>query len=209
MGWKAAPRNDAKPNLPEMLMDFLRRMSFTLPTCPCRDIELEERVRIVTQTWPFEDRIRQHIVTGVACAQASFPHLDIDARVAIAIYTSLLTSLDDQNLFNVLGARDFSRMLCDGSICRDEGMLGQLAKVLTDIHRHFPPFGSHMIVAATLRWFGGEMMASPFQPSSFDPHSKGLVDYQRWMSGNGEAYASFIWNGAEFPDETVWMNVLP
>lgn len=192
-----------------MLTAFLRRMSFTLTSRHSRDVELAERVGMITKTWPFEDRIRKHIITGVTCAQVSYSHIDIDARVAVAVYTTILSSLDDQALFDALGAQSFSRMLCDGSVHRDEGMLGQLAKVLVDIHRHFPPFCASVIVSATLRWFGGEMTTSPYQPAFLNPNSKGVVDYQRWMSGNAESYACFIWQKAWYSDEALWINVLP
>lgn len=201
------PPTETMADLKEMIMNFLRRMDFTLPEHFCRDTELAERVKAVTMTWPFEDRVRKHIVTGVACAEACYPHLDIDARTAIAIYTSLTVIIDDKESFESLaGAEAFSQMLCDGTIHRDEGPLGQLVKVFTDFHSLFPPFHSSIIVASTLRFIGGEMITNPCHPSFQEAHSKAVVDYQRWMTGVAEPYVLFNWPKAA---RTALFNGLP
>lgn len=172
--------------------------------------DLEERVNTITKTWPFENRIRPHITTGVVMANTMCAHLtDLDARAAIAIYTALITALDDPNIFHASGAQDFAQRLCDGSALQDDGVLGHMAKVLADMGNHFPAFGTSAIIAATLRWCNGELISNPANPFCLRPLSKAFADYQRSLTGVPEAYAAFGWCKKDFPVETDYIHVFP
>ncbi|KZT73389.1 terpenoid synthase [Daedalea quercina L-15889] len=188
---------------------FLERMSLTVPERLPRNADLESRVKAVAQTWPFGDRIRDHIITGTVLAQTSYSHLNIEAQAMVALYTSLMTYIDDPGVFHATGARDFPQMMCNGAFHCDQGPLGQLASTLTDMGRHFPSFGTNMILSGTMRWFCGEMVCNTAEPSFLIPQSKAFVDYCRYMSGASEAFAAFIWDKANFLDESSYIHVFP
>ena len=176
---------------------------------PSKDTVLEERVSAVMKTWPFEVR-QAYVVVGIRFVEMAYAHLtDMDARVAIAVYTILMTALDDQEIYHKIGAQDFARMLCSGAIHDDEGPLGQTARVLTDMGKYFSAFGTTAILASTLRAFCGEMLSNPFCSLYVKPQSKIYADYQRSLTGFGEAYAVFIWCKADFPTESAYIQVIP
>lgn len=185
---------------------YLQRMSFTPLASYSRDMELAERVKAATAGWDFETDIRlKHVVTGLTLTEAAYSHLDIDARVAVAIYTSLNTACDDPKVLNNLRVRDF----LNGSYHDEDGLLGHIARSLAGIHHHFPPFGTSMIITGMMRWFAAEILTDPCDPLFIKPSNRPFADYQRSMSGNGEGYAAFIWQKSQFPDERVWINALP
>lgn len=194
----------------DAIVQFLRRLGAVLRPSFGNNRDLEERVKEITKTWPFEHRIHPHITTGVVMANTTIAYLsDLDARAAVAAYTALITALDDPDIFHASGAQNFAQMLCDGSALRDDGVLGQMARVLADMGNHFPPFGTSAIIAATLRWCNGELISNPANPFCLRPLSKAFADYQRGLTGVPEAYAAFGWCKADFPVETDYIHVFP
>ncbi|KAI0728385.1 Trichodiene synthase [Fomitopsis betulina] len=178
------------------------------PTRYERDMELEARVKEVTRTWPFEHQIRRHIVTGLVMAETSYAHVsDVEARVAIALYTAILTLLDDPHLFDAVGGEVFWRRICDGSLLQDKGIMGEWARVIIDMGRFYSNYSSAAIFAASLRFLNGEMIGNPESNAFVDPNSKEFVDFSRELSGAAEAYAAFIWVKSDFPDENSYLQV--
>lgn len=185
-------------------------LGISLPTQTSSDDGvLRERVSAIVKTWPFEAH-QAHVAVGILLAEKAYMHLtDMDARVAIAVYTILVTVLDDQEVYHRVGTQNFAHMLCSGSIHDDEGPLGQTTRVLTDMGRYFSAFGTTAIVISTLRALCGEMLSNPFSSLYVMPQSKVYTDYQRSLTGFGEAYAVFIWCKADFPTETAYIQVMP
>lgn len=100
-------------------------------------------------------------------------------------------------------------MLCSGAIHDDEGPLGQTVRVLTDMEKYFSASGITAIVASTLRALCGGMLSDPFCSFYVKPQSKIYADYQRSLTGFGEAYAVFIWCKADFPTGSAYIQVMP
>lgn len=178
------------------------------PTRYERDMELEARVKEVTRTWPFEHQIRRHNVTALGMAETSYAHVsDVMARVAIALYTAILTSVDDPHLFDAAGAEVFWRRVCDGSLLQDKGIMGEFARVIISMGRFYSNYSSAAIFAASLRLLNGEMIGNPESNAFVEPNSKEFVDFSRELSGAAEAYAAFIWSKSDFPDENSYLQV--
>jgi len=85
------------------------------------------------------------------------------------------------------------------------------SSVLADMGRLFPAFGTNCIISSTIdmQWFAGEMISNPSTPFFLEPRSKSFVDFQRSLSGDPEAYAAFIWDKADFFDETSYIHIFP
>ncbi|KZT73399.1 terpenoid synthase [Daedalea quercina L-15889] len=191
------------------IWEFLQKMNVT-PLRYTRDLELEARVKAITCTWPFEQHIRRHIVTGLVITETSYTHVsDIEARVAITLYTAILTSLDTPGLFDSVGAGDLWRKICDGSLRHDHGMLGQFAKIILDMDRFYSSFNASSILSSTLRFLNGEMISNEESKEFIEPSLKEFVDFSRNIGGDAEAYAAFIWSKADFPDENSYIQVFP
>ncbi|KAH9830415.1 isoprenoid synthase domain-containing protein [Rhodofomes roseus] len=191
------------------IREFLQKIDIVPPEFT-RDAELEAKVKAITRTWPFEERIRPHIVTALVITETSYPHVsDIEARVAIVIYTAILTALDTPGLFDAAGAQDFYRRVCDGSLQHDRGMLGEFARVIADMSRFYSNFSACSILSSSLRYLNGELIGNPESKAFVELNSKEFVDYSRGMSGDAEAYAAFIWSKADFPDDNLYLQVFP
>ncbi|KAH9926455.1 isoprenoid synthase domain-containing protein [Fomitopsis serialis] len=206
----AIPQKDSIVDVAKVaIREFLHRMDVALPKFS-RDVELEARVKAITRTWPFEQSIRRHIVTGLVITEASYPHVsDIEARVAIVIYTALFIALDTPELFDAVGAQDFHRRICDGSLRDDRGLLGEAAKVIIDMDKFYSSFCASSILSATLRYLNGELIGNPESKMFVEPISKAFVDFSRSMTGTSEAYAAFIWSKGDFPNDNSYIQVFP
>lgn len=184
-------------------------MDVTLPTRE-RDTELEAKVEAITRTWPFKDQIERHITTGLLMAEMGYIHVpDIEARVAIALYTALFIALDDPERFDSVRAQDFWRGVCEGSLLQGNGILSEYAKVIFGMGRFYSSFSSSAILASTLRSLNGEMIGNPESNAFVEPKSKYFVEFLRGLNGGPEAFAAFIWSEADFPDEYSYIQVFP
>ena len=175
-----------------------------------RDLELEAIVKQITCTWPFGYQIRRHVVTALVITETSYTHVrDVDTRVAIVLYTAILTAIDDPDMFDSVEAQNFWRKICDGSVLQDQGVMGEFARVLLGMGRFYSNYSSAAILASSLRFLNGEMIANQESCTFVEPNSKEFVDFSRNLSGDAEAYAAFIWSLADFPDEHTFIQTLP
>lgn len=183
----------------------------TTPPEPTRDVDLEAGVHAITHLWPFEQRLGQHIVTGISLSETSYAHIpSVENRVAIAVYTAFATALDDPAIFESVGAQDFCRKMISDTIRSDTGFLGRFAKAVGDVHDFYAPFSASSIVTSTLRFVQGEMISNDPENSLFVKlETEGLVDYVRNLNGDGEAYVAFVWSKADFPGINSFVKTFP
>ena len=176
-----------------------------------RDLMSEERVKAIIETWTFRDRVHPaHMTTGILVAETAFSHLtDMDAKVAIATYTTIMAILDDQELSDKYNVQSFAQMLCSGAAHDDAGVLGELAKILAKMGAHFTSFSTTLVVSGTLYAICGEVLSNPLNPLFTEPQNLAFAEYQRFMTGFAEVFAAFIWCKADFPVETAYFHILP
>ncbi|KZT00026.1 terpenoid synthase [Laetiporus sulphureus 93-53] len=183
------------------------------PTPMHRDFELESRVRELAQSWPFGERIRPHIVTALTITETAYHHVsDMNAKVAITVFTALLTCMDDPGKHNsdAVDSIDHYRRLCNGSAMHDPGMLGELNRCLKGMWDLYPPLGANAIFIATLKFMNGTMLENSDESAfSNSSGSRAFVEYQRNLTGISEAYAFFIWDKKSFPDSRVYERAIP
>lgn len=192
------------------ILEFLRKMDVTPLECES-DAELEAGVEAITRTWLFKDQVQKHITTGLIMAKTGYSHIsDVDARVAIALYTALFIALDDPEIFDSAGAQDFWRGVCDGSLLRSSGILGEYARIILSMERFYSSFSSNAILASTLpRSLNGQRIGNPQSDVFVEPRRKNFMEYVREMDGGPEAYAAFIWSKIDFPNEYSYIQVFP
>lgn len=175
-----------------------------------RDTELEVRVKAITRTWPFENQVKRHIVTALVIVETSYTHVsDVDTKVAIVLYTAILTAVDDPDLFDSAGGHDFWHRICDGSLLQEKSIMGEFARVISGMGRFYSNYSSGAILASSLRFLNGEMIGNPESKAFVEPRSKEFVDFSRDLSGDAEAYGAFIWGKVDFPDEYSYIQTLP
>ena len=199
-----------QPIAQDAILRFLNKMGINSSADHQENVCISIRVEAMTKDWAFQDRIRPHIMTGTVMAETAYSHLkDPNVQAAVAVFTALMTALDDPDIFRTSGAQDFARMLCDGSAHSDPGLLGQLTKVLSELGRHFSAFNTTCIIAATLRGLGGETLWNSSSRPILEPQLDRFFEYQRRMTGASEAYAAFIWSDADLLADPSYIRVLP
>ncbi|PCH34384.1 terpenoid synthase [Wolfiporia cocos MD-104 SS10] len=187
-----------------IINEFLSRMKYSYPDRP-RDYELEARVKDITRSWKDEAALRRHIITGISITETSYSHLPaVDAKVAIAVLTGIVTSIDDPT---ASAATNFSQRLCNGSIREDPGILGHLAKILANMWDLYPRYSAGLILTSTLDLLNGEMLGE--DACGGLARTIPFVEYHRGLTGMPGAYACFIWEKTRFPDERVYAQAIP
>ena len=204
------PSDDVATIAQEVVLEFLQQMGIDSSPQHQEQSCLDDCIDTISDDWSFKNHIRPHIMTGLVMAETAYSHLkDVDTQVAVAVYTALMAALDDPDIFRMSGARNFARMLCNGSAHSDPGLLGQLTKALSELGRHFSAFNTTCIISATLRGLGGETLWNSSSPPALEPQTGHFLDYQRRMTGASEAYAALIWPKADFPEDNPYVYVLP
>ncbi|KAI0926369.1 terpene cyclase, variant 2 [Taiwanofungus camphoratus] len=154
--------------------------------------------------------MRPYITVGVAMAVTAYSHLPtVEAKLQIVLYTAILAYLDDPAVFDSLGAGNFHRRLCAGSVQHDTNILGALATNMVEMFACFPRFSASSILTSALRFVNGSMIENTCGGALLSPHSLSFVKYRRELTGIAEAYAAFIWEKSKFPDVGVYIQALP
>ncbi|KAI0927893.1 terpene cyclase [Taiwanofungus camphoratus] len=193
----------------QAIQDFLERIRLTLPKYE-RDVELETRVKQVTQSWDNELFIRPNIVSAIIFTTTAYSHISSsDTKLHIALFVSLLTSLDDPTLFASKTVYDLHQKLCTGSAQNNPDMLGRLTRLLAGMWDHFPKSAANPIFVSTLRWINGTVLENESQDMILTFSALSFIEYRRSMSGAPEAFAAFIWEKARFPDVSVYVQAIP
>lgn len=178
---------------------------------PCvRDPELESRVKEITQTWPFEEQVKPHIITSIVIVQTAYRHIpSVETKTLITIHTALAIAIDDFAISDVISHRNVFAGLCNSTAKSETGILGQLARSLAMMQDHFLAFGAATIRISTLQFINMCMLEEMTHDVELHRAGLGFVEYRRFLGGLPEAYAVFIWDKARFPDDKQYLHAIP
>ncbi|EMD31358.1 hypothetical protein CERSUDRAFT_78286 [Gelatoporia subvermispora B] len=189
--------------------------SFSIDKIPrfVRDTSLEDRLDEIIQSCSGVKPARLNMSTGAIMSVAGYNHIkSFETKVFIAAYTMFVSTLDRQDVFESLASHNFHGDLFIGSVQPRDDMLGQLAKLLSTAWDLFPRFSANAILTSTLDFinmcFVENTSHSSIVPAS--PDSLPFIEYRRiYGTGLGAAYAVFIWEKEQFPDEKIFLKAMP
>ncbi|EED80636.1 predicted protein [Postia placenta Mad-698-R] len=191
------------------VQDFLDKMEF-VNFKRHRDGELRRRVAEITDTWDFKETARPHINTALVITESAYGHLtDLDAKVAITIFTALATSVDDPNALDGLAFDQFHRRHSDCTVHGDKSPLGLFAKVTSQMAACYPSFAAGAILVAALQFVNASILENTTRGTMLHPKALGFVEYRRFLSGMPEAYVCFIWEKTRFPAVNCYIQAIP
>ncbi|CCL98542.1 uncharacterized protein FIBRA_00542 [Fibroporia radiculosa] len=202
----AEPQREATVVARKSVTYFLREVHYSFSPFQ-RDPELEARVKDITRTWTYEEQIRPQIITGLAITEAAYPHLTMKTKVGVALFTASTTAMDGPETPNKVASSGFHRKLCDGAIYDEGNIFADFVTILSGTWQCYPPFGSNMIMVSALQFMNASILEGLGNGAAIT--SRSFVEYRRFIGGMPEAYAYFIWEKARFPDERVYLKVLP
>lgn len=191
------------------VQDFLDQMRF-LNFKRRWDGELRRRVAEITDAWDFKEPARPHINTALVITESAYDHLtDLNAKVAITIFTALATSLDDPNVLDGLAFDQFHRQHSNCSVYGDNSPLGLFAEVTRRMGECYPNFAAGTILVSALQFVNVSVLENVTKGITLHPKALPFVEYRRMLSGVPEAYGCFIWEKARFPTVDCYIQAIP
>ncbi|OCH89693.1 terpenoid synthase [Obba rivulosa] len=185
---------------------FLGRLDITVPPFE-RDLKLEQRVDEIMQSWNCPPCPRPYVVTAIDITAMAYKHVqDFEAKAIIVIFTALAITLDDPEILAHLSSENFCLDVATGRIHEDDGWLAEYAKILSGMWTHFPRFSASTIFASGIDFVNGCILENTYHEPVV---SASFVEYRRNKTGICDAYASFIWEAAQFPDEKEYVQAIP
>lgn len=172
---------------------------------------VEQRVREIVKTWNVGDvspaRVDAHIITGVHVAVTSYGHTPFDVQVHIALYTTVLTLVDDFAI-ELVALEEFMSRLHTGTPQRHP-LLQHLVDILAAMDKFFPPFPSKAIITSTISYINQNTIDKQVVNMPLNQAAVPYIEYKRICNGAAEAYGYFVWDKFAFPDVTSYIQAIP
>lgn len=144
---------------------------------------------------------------GIGIATIAFAHTSHDAQVYVALFTTLVITVDDY-AFSADALSAFAdRMRTRAS--QMHPLLDRFVEVLDGTGNLYPPLASREIVRAALAFVDFSVVESANEEPLVRPGAFPYICSQRRINGIGRAYANFVWDKANFPDFVGHMQAIP
>jgi len=118
----------------------------------------------------------------------------------VALYTAVLGSMDNPDVFKSWDSGSLHRRHCVGTVQHEDGVLGYFTKLLADMWSLFPTVSANTILISSLRFVNGALLENEASDVTLASGALPFVRYRRQLTGIGEAFGCFIWEGVRFPD---------
>ncbi|KAL6299515.1 Trichodiene synthase [Sparassis latifolia] len=188
---------------------FLHRVKFTVVPYT-HDPELVSQVNNIVQTWDTAVALRPHVVTAVGGTIAAYSHItNIETKVQIALFTTIILALDDPDILDSVPSREFHHMLFSRMAESGSGLLGELRRLLPGMWDHYSRFAASAIVTSALDFMNMTILENETREMSLSSEGAAFLVHRRMRTATAEAYAHFIWAKAKFPDVKVYLQAIP
>ena len=169
-------------------------------------IELENRLRDACAIRDLRSpaHLNATIVVGLDLALTAYAHTHPNVQYYVALYTMLLTLIDNQNVSTQALEEYVSRGVTAG-----QPILEWLAECLSSTHEHFVPYAAGAIAASTMGYISGEILDASSSTDDKKHWPLSFVEYKRLKSGDPEAYAFFIFDKYSFPGVQSYVHIIP
>ncbi|KZT08515.1 terpenoid synthase [Laetiporus sulphureus 93-53] len=191
------------------IVDLLNKLGVHFPEYS-RDLELEAHVKAVVRQWEQGNIMEPLAASALVLTTTAYSHIaSLETKLQITLFTILIGALDDPSVFESLPSRDFHRLMCGGTVRKEESVLGAFAELLSDMWAHYPLFTANTIFTSALRFINASIAENDFAQASLGSCTLPFVEYKRSMSATTEAYACFIWDKTSFPDVNAYIEAIP
>ncbi|KAH9949258.1 hypothetical protein B0H21DRAFT_820260 [Amylocystis lapponica] len=193
----------------QAIRDFFEKIKFVPPT-HSRDIALEARVQEEMRNWSYEEVIRPHVITAITLAITAYAHITaIETKLCIVLFTAVILSLDDPAIMDSVASREFHYNVCAGELLGDNGLFGQLVKLLRGMWEHYPRYSASAISSSALQFVNMTLLENETKSAVLSGSARLFLEHRRTLSATAEAYGCFIWEKTRFPDVTAYMQAIP
>lgn len=150
------------------------------------------------------------INTGYVIAITAYQHTPPKLQAEIALYTGLVTIVDD-GLIDAAALQEFVPRFCSGSP-QLHPTLSCLVENCHNLKEHFGIFGANIIFSTTLDFINCDLFTRWGQDGTPIAIHQGSAPYLRFMrdqDGLARSYSAFIWPKVTFPDTKEYIQAYP
>ncbi|GBE86169.1 predicted protein [Sparassis crispa] len=190
--------------------DFLDRIRFTATPYP-HDPELVSRVYDIVRTWDAAASLHPHVLTAIGGTITAYGHItNIDTKVQIVLFTTIILALDDPVILDSTPSREFHRMFSAGAAeSGGSDLLGELRRLLPRMWDHYSRFAASAIVTSALDFMNVTILENETKEMTLSSDGAPFLVYRRTKTATAEAYAHFIWEKARFPEVGIYIQAVP
>ncbi|THH31645.1 hypothetical protein EUX98_g2558 [Antrodiella citrinella] len=200
------------PRTREILLDLFKRTGISNDFhWNGMDLHVKKKALEIAKSWDLglSDRdLDKYLTVGLVIAISGYSHTPIETQIAVALYTLCCTAADDNVMSNEI-LREFAPRFFDG---REQlhPILTHLVEELIVIRQQYSTFSGNAVTISTMDFFSAEMFLRDEGGSDLRVReATEYVDYVRWKTGVGEAYAALIWPQAMFPETKTYIQAMP
>ncbi|GJE96496.1 hypothetical protein PsYK624_126930 [Phanerochaete sordida] len=192
--------------------DLLARTGIRVDAAlPPQHAEVDARVRATVAGWDIGNvsraRLERYMVTGIMMSTMTFGHTALETQVMIALNTTCVTCIDDDEL-DVGALAEFAARLQAGQP-QLHPLLDRYAELLRRMPECFCPYSATAILADSINFVNSTLFEGELESMRLRPAAGKYPTYKRARNGLGDVYAAFIWDKFSFPDVSTFIQAFP
>lgn len=175
--------------------------------------DLMSRGTEIIRTWNTglsDKHIEKYLTVGLVIAITGYGHTPLDVQLVIGLYTFCATITDDTVMPNEV-IRECAPRLLTGQP-QLHPILTHLVEYTLIFRKYYSSFNANAIAVSTIDFLNAEMFNRDEGGSELRlavREAAQYVDYMRWKTGVGEAYAAMIWPQTMFPETKNYIQAMP
>ncbi|TCD67994.1 terpene cyclase [Steccherinum ochraceum] len=196
----------------QLLLDFIKRTGVSDNFhWGGMDTTVSSKALEIAKSWNLglsDAVLEKYLWVGLVIGTTGYRHTPIDVQVLVSVYTLCATMCDDHIMTNEM-IREFGSRFFSGQP-QLHPILTALVECLSTSRQHCSPYMSNTIAVSTVDFLNAEMFMRDEGGSDLQvPEAASYIDYLRWKTGVGEAYAAFIWPKSLFPETKTYIQAMP
>ncbi|TCD71927.1 terpene cyclase [Steccherinum ochraceum] len=172
---------------------------------------VKDKIFEIVKSWNVglsEPMLEKYVGIGLVMVATAYRHTPFDVQLFLAKYTFCVAVADDDIMTNEM-IREFCGRMIAGEP-QLHPVLTALAGCFTAARQHYSTCMANTIAMSTVDFLSSEMFVrDEGGPDLQVPEAAAFVDYLRWKTGIGEAFAAFIWPKALFPKNKSFIQAIP
>jgi len=208
----AMSKSPQSSRLRELLLDFFSGTGVHQPfRWSGLDPVVKGKAFDIARSWNLglsDHDLDKYLTGGVVLALTAYGHTSFDTRLLISLHAMCSQLVDDDIMTNEM-LRDFAPRFFDG---REQlhPILTRFLETCSLLRSHYSTYSDNIIMTSTIDFVGAEIfLRDQGGPELHVEEASEYLDWIRWKTGIGEAYAAFVWPRDLFPETRTYIQAMP